>query len=283
MDTKDAILKAIEAPMKRYYEDMTTILGNWQPLERAAGELLEGRDVNDDEIPPVYLPLLQMMRLIAKVTKESEWDWADPKIQEIFKDKAESPLYRIFTNAMVGTVSSILSSVKVGTLVEVGTGPGRVTQGICEEMIKRKLSIPLIISDRAPGIVQVRDRLAEVFPSLTIHAFIWDINEKPPAALVERLVKPVLLFERFCLPYAGHGAIDMISPIADILVMQDDLSVTGRKMAFDLLYGKIGTQFLTVREAMTHLQRHFSFIHTCDEAVTQAINSGVTGFTLAIK
>ena len=49
MNTKETILKAIEEPMKRYYEDMTTVLGNWQPLERAAGELLEGRDVHDDE------------------------------------------------------------------------------------------------------------------------------------------------------------------------------------------------------------------------------------------
>ena len=84
MINKDAILKAIREPMQQYYQDMTGVLGNWQPLERAAGLLLEGGDVRDDEIPPVYLPLLQMMRLIAKVTRESEWDWADPRIQGIF-------------------------------------------------------------------------------------------------------------------------------------------------------------------------------------------------------
>jgi hypothetical protein len=283
MNTREAILKAIQEPMKRYYEDMTTVLGNWQPLERAAGELLEGRDVCDDEIPHVYLPLLQMMRLIGKVTRESEWDWSDPRIQEIFKDKADSPLYRIFTNAMVGTVSAIISRVRVGTLVEVGTGPGQVTQSICEEMIKRNSTIPLIISDRAPGIAQVRKKLAETFPSLAISAYIWNVNEQPPGKLVDSLVKPVLVFERFCLPYAGHEAIDMISPIADILVMQDDLSITGRKMAFDFLYEKIGTKFLTFREAMKHLKKHFSFIHTCDKDITEAINSGVTTFTLAIK
>jgi hypothetical protein len=93
----------------------------------------------------------------------------------------------------------------------------------------------------------------------------------------------VLVFERFCLPYAGHEAIDMISPIADILVMQDDLSITGRKMAFDLLYEKIGTKFLTFSEAMKYLKQHFSFIHTCDREITAEINSGVTTFTVAIK
>ncbi len=283
MNTKETILKAIEEPMRRYHEDMITVLGNWQPLERAAGELLEGRDVNDDEIPGVYLPMLQMMRLIAKVNRESEWDWADPRIQEIFKNKAESPLYRIFTRVMAGTVSAILANVKVGTLVEVGTGPGQITQSICEEMVKRNLSIPLIISDRAPGIAQVREKLARAYPSLSITAYLWNVTERPPGDLVDRLVKPVLVFERFCLPYAGHEAIDMISPIADILVMQDDLSITGRKMAFDFLYEKIGTTFLTLSEAMKHLTQHFSFIHTCDKEITEAINSGVTTFTVAIK
>lgn len=283
MINKDALLKAIREPMKRYYQDMTTVLGNWQPLERAAGILLEGGDVRDDEIPPVYLPLLQMMRLIAKVTSESEWDWADPRIQEIFKDKAASPLYRIFTNVMVATVSAIISTVRVGTLVEVGAGPGQVTKSICEAMMQRKIALPLIISDRAPGILQVCENLTKAFPSLAINAFIWNINEMPPGELVDGLVKPVLVFERFCLPYAGHEAIDMISPLADILVMQDDLSITGRKMAFDFLYERIGTKFLTLGEAMQHLQKHFSFIHTCDREITEAINSGVTTFTLAIK
>ena len=44
MINKDAILKAIREPMQQYYQDMTGVLGNWQPLERAAGILLEGGD-----------------------------------------------------------------------------------------------------------------------------------------------------------------------------------------------------------------------------------------------
>jgi len=65
--------------------------------------------------------------------------------------------------------------------------------------------------------------------------------------------------------------------------MQDDLSLTGRKMAFDLLYERIGTKFLTFNEAMKHLKKHFSFIHTCDKEISEAINSGVTTFTVAVK
>ena len=283
MISKDDVLKAIKKPMKQYYDEMTTVLGNWQPLERAAEKLLEGKEATDDEVPDAYLPLLEMMRLIAKVTRESEWDWSNPAVQALFKDKADSPLYKIFTNAIVGTICSIVKKVKVGTLVEVGTGPGQVTKSMCEEMVKSNITIPIVISDRAPGIIQTREYLIKAFPFLSINAFIWNIKEKPPMELVDNLAKPVLVFERFSLPYAGHDAIDMISPIADILIMQDDLSLTGKKMAFDVLYGKIGTQFLTFREAKKRLEKHFSFIHTCDGDITKAINSSVTTFTLAIK
>jgi hypothetical protein len=283
MINKDDVLKAIKKPMKQYYEEMTTVLGNWQPLERAAEKLLEGKEVSDDEVPNAYLPLLKMMRLIAKVTKESEWDWSNPIVQEIFRDKADSSLYKIFTNAIVGTVSSIFKKVKVGTLVEVGTGPGHITKSMCEEMVESNITIPIVISDKAPGITQTRENLIKAFPSLTVNAFIWDIKKKPSKELVGSLAEPVLVFERFSLPYAGHDAIDMISSIADILVMQDDLSLTGEKMAFDVLYEKIGTQFLTFREARQRLEKHFSFIHTCDRDITEAIKSSVTTFTLAIR
>ena len=184
---------------------------------------------------------------------------------------------------MVGTICSIVKKVKVGTLVEVGTGPGQVTKSLCEEMVKSNSFIPIVISDRSPGITQTRENLTKAFPSLTINAFIWDIREKPQKKLVESLKKPVLVFERFSLPYAGHDAIDMISPIADILIMQDDLSLTGKKMAFDVLYGKIGTKFLIFREAKKRLEKHFPFIHTCDRDITKTINSSVTTFTLAVK
>lgn len=283
MISKEDVLEAIRDPMKKYYAEMTSVLGNWLPLERAAEKLLQGKEASDDEVPNAYLPLLKMMRLIAKVTKESEWDWSNPDIQSIFKDKADSHLYKVFTNAIVGTVSSIFNKVKVGTLVEVGTGPGQVTKNLCEEMVKNNIAIPIVISDMAPAIKQTRETLIKAFPSLNINAFNWNIKEKPPKELVDSLAKPVLVFERFCLPYAGHDAIDMISPIADILIIQDDLSLTGKKMTFDILYGKIGTQFLTFREAKNRLEKHFSFIHICDRDVTQAINSNVATFTLAIK
>lgn len=283
MIDKQIILECLEEPMRQYYHEMVASLGNWQPLEVAAEKLLEGEDVRDNEVPAAYLPLVEMMRLIARVTRESEWDWANPAVQEFFKNKAESELYKIFTNAIVGTVAAIIKRVKIGTLVEIGTGPGKITAKLCEEMAANNISIPVIISDRAPGVMQVRDSLKKSFPALSINPFIWDSRTRPPSELVERLTGPVLLFERFCLPYAGHEAIDMIAPRADILILQDDLSLTGKKMAFDVLYGRIGTHFLIYSEALRHLEKYFSFIHTCDREVTEALQSTVTSFTVAVK
>jgi len=283
MIDKGTVLECIKAPMAQYLDEMNRTLGNWQPLEIAATKLLEGHKVNDDEVPAVYLPMVEMMRLIAEVTKESEWDWANPAVQKYFANKSESQLYGIFTNAIVGTIAAIIQKVKINTLVEVGTGPGQVSAALCRKMIQNDINIPLIISDRAPGITQTREKLLKDNPSLTIDSFVWDISREPPRELLEKLKKPVLLFERFCLPYAGHSAIDNIAPLADMMIMQDDLSLSGKKASFDILYGRIGTHFLVYKEAKKHLEKNFSFIHTCDKELAQTINYPVTTFTLAIK
>ena len=283
MINKEAILECIEDPMDQYQQNMTKALGDWKPLVDASEKLLAGKVVRDDELPPAFRPMVKMMRLIMEVTKESEWDWSNPAIQEIFKDKAESQIYKIFTEAIVGIVSSIMKTVKIGTLVEVGTGPGQVTSSLCKQMVKNNIDIPLVISDRAPSISQTGENLRKSFPSLTINDFVWDIGESPPKELTDALTKPVLLFERFCLPYAGYSAIDKIGPIADILIIEDDLNLTGKKEAPDLLYEKIGANFLTFKEAKKYLGKHFSLIHTCDKKTIESINAFVTTFTLAIK
>ena len=283
MIDKNRLLECIKKPMTDYLNQMKHTLRNWEPLEEAAKKLLNGREVKDDDVPDVYLPVLRMMRLIAEVTRESEWDWSNPAIQKFFANKSESPLYQIFTNAIVGTISEIIQKTDFNTLVEVGTGPGQVSDALCRKMIDDKIHIPLIISDRAPGISRTRETLRQKYPALKIDSFVWNITREPPRELLATLKKPVLLFERFCLPYAGHSAIDNIAPLADLMIMQDDLSLSGEKAAFDILYSKMGTNFLIFKEAEKYLKKHFSFIHTCDADLAQAVNYPVTTFTIALK
>jgi len=218
-----------------------------------------------------------------QVTKETEWDWSNPAIQHIYKEIAESQIYKNFSDATVGIISSIIRTVIIGTLVEIGTGPGHVTLRLCEEMTKHNITIPMVISDKLPGISHIGENLRKSFPSFTINDFIWDFRKDPPGELTEKLTKPVFLFERFCIPYGGYGAIDKIGPIADILIMVEDLNLSGKKEAYDIIFEKIGTQFFTYKETKKHLEKYFSFIYTCDRKTTQAINLPVTDFTLAIK
>ena len=283
MIDKETILSCIKEPMENYHQEAINTIGNWKPLLDASVKLLAGEEVKDSESPPIFLPLVKMMRLIMQITKESEWDWSNPAIQKIYREIAESQIYKMFAVATVGMVSSIIRAVNIGTLVEIGTGPGQVTSSLCEEMIKNNITVPMIISDKAPTISQTAEKLRNSFPSLTINDFVWDFREDPPGEMIEKLKKPVLFFERFCIPYGGYGTIDRIGPIADILIMVEDLNLIGKKEAYDIIYEKIGSQFFLFNEAKERLEKHFSFIHTCDRKTIETINAPVTDFTLAMK
>ena len=246
-------------------------------------KILAGAEVRNDEVQPELEFLVEWMRLIMEVTRDGQWDWTSPAVQAVYKNYADSMIYKTFARATVGIVTAILKTGQVGTVLEIGTGPGQVTEALCREMIKENISTPIIISDRAPGIAGVGENMRKNFPALSISDFVWNIREDPPEALVKKLAGPVLLFGRFCIPYGGYEAIDRVAPVADIYLMVEDLNLTGRKEAYDVIYEKIGLQFFTFQEAKKYLEKHFSFIHTCDQETIDAINLPVTDFTLAIK
>ena len=284
MIDKESVLAAITAPMQRYIQKMTRSLSDWQPLEDAAELLLLGLDMPDEQLHPDFKPLVKMMRLIRDLSREAAWDWANPLVQQTFKEVAEGEIFRMFSETAVDILMSIMQQVNIKTVVEAGTGPGKVTAQLCKEMLCRKLdNVSLIISDKVPAISQTASALRTAFPSLSITDFVWDVRQEAEQKLYESLKPPVLVFERFCLPYAGHSAIDNLSRLADILLLIDDLSLTGKKASFDLLYEKIGTQFLIFEKAKHHLEQFFSLIHVCDREVVKTINSPVVTFTLAIK
>jgi hypothetical protein len=269
--------------MEQYYQIMKDMIGNWQPLVEVSEKILAGADVSNENVPPQLHFLVDWMRLIMQVTRDSEWDWTKPEIQAVYKKIADSQIYKIFAEATVGIVTAILKTGQIGTLLEIGTGPGQVTEKLCTEMMHYNISVPIIISDRSPGIAETGERLRKLFPHLRITDFTWDIRKEPPGEVLSKITKPVLLYERFCIPYGGYAAIDNIAPAADILVMVEDLSRSGKKEAYDVIYEKIGLQFFTYAEAKKYLDKHFSFIHTCDTKTIEALNLPVTDFTLAMK
>jgi hypothetical protein len=284
MIDREAVLASIAEPMQSYHKKMTRDLQDWMPLEEAAQLLLEGKPIEYEKYIPDFRPLIKMMGLIVERTAGPGWDWADPEIRKVFKEVAEGNIYTMFSEIIVEMLISIMKCVPLSTVVEVGTGPGTVTANLCKAMVENHFEhIPLVISDRVPFITQVGDALRKSYPSLSISDFIWDVRESAPEELMKKLARPVLLFERFCMPYTGYDAIDTIAPLGDIFIIVDDLSLTGKKYAYDQIYGKIGSQFLVFEEAKHRLEKYFTFIHACDREASEAIHSPVITFTLAVK
>ena len=284
MINRETVLASIANPMKRYKEHMLRDLKDWMPLEDAARLLLEGKPIVYEDYVPDFRPLVKMMQVIVEKAGGSGWDWADPEVRTVFKEVADGNIYIMFSEIIVEMIISIMKCVPVSTVVEVGTGHGNVTANLCKAMVANHFDhVPLVISDRVPFISQVGDTLRKAYPSLSISDFIWNVRESAPEELNKKLTSPVLLFERFCMPYTGYDAIDTIAPLSDILIIVDDLSLTGKKYAYDQIYGKIGTQFLIFEEAKQRLEKYFSFIHACDREASEAIHSPVITFTLAVK
>jgi hypothetical protein len=283
MINKDQIIAAVKEPMAQYCRTMQQTIGDWQPLLTVSEKILAGEEVRNDEVQPEIEFLVEWMRLIMEVTRDGHWDWTSPSVQAVYKNYADSMIYKTFAAATVGIVTAIIKTGQAGTVLEIGTGPGQVTEALCREMTANNISVPIIISDRAPTIASVGDNLRKNFPVLPISDFIWNIREDPPAALLQKLDGPVLLFERFCIPYGGYESIDRVAPIADIFLMVEDLNLEDKKEAYDVIYERIGSQFFTLQETRKYLAKNFSFIHTCDQETIDAINLPVTDFTLAIK
>jgi len=283
MIDKEAVLRCIEGPMDLYKDEMCEVLDDWRPLLAASEKLLEGKEVDYEKIPPVMQLMVRMMQLIMELTDKKQWSWSHPEVVKVFGEKAESPFYRVLTNVIVRTITAIVKTVEVGTLLEVGTGPGKIAARLCEGFAAEHIDIPLIISDKEQHISGTGAELRGSFPDFSIRDFVWDLREDPPEELTDSLERPVLLFSRVSLPYAGYGAIDRISPLADIYVMQEDLNLTGRKEAYDLIYEKIGGTFFTYEKALQYLEKHFSLIHRCDRKTVEALHFPSATFTLAIK
>ena len=283
MIQKEVIRNCLQVPMDEYHQKMVSNIGNWRVLVDASKKILSGEKVDEAQYPDFFSANIKMMNLIMEKTSESTWDWSDPAIQGAYKEIADSAAYKMFEETTIALVAAILKKVSVGTLLEVGTGPGHLTEALCSDMTHNNISVPIIVSDRAAAVEQTAERLRGAFPHLTIHDFVWDVKNDAPSRLLAKCKKPVLLYERFSIPYGGYDSINRIAPVADIMIMNEDLNLTGEEEAFDIIYGKIGAQFFTFSETEKYLKQHFSFVYSCDEKTVKTIDAPVANFILAMK
>jgi hypothetical protein len=108
MIDKDLIVAAVKEPMRQYCQTMKQTIGDWQPLLAASGKILAGEQVRNDEVQPEFEFLVEWMRLIMEVTRDGQWDWTSPAVQEVYKNYADSMIYKTFAAAAVGIVTAII-------------------------------------------------------------------------------------------------------------------------------------------------------------------------------
>ncbi len=69
MINRETILACIKDPMEHYHQTMKSTIGDWKPLIGVSEKLLAGTEVENDECPAALLPLLNLMKLIMKITQ----------------------------------------------------------------------------------------------------------------------------------------------------------------------------------------------------------------------
>ena len=169
-------------------------------------------------------------------------------------------------------------------MVEIGTGPGQVTEALCREMMNENISVPVIISDRAPGIAAVGNTLRKNFPALSIHDFIWNIREDPPEALLKSSPGRCCFLSASASPMAAMKPSIGLRRSRISMLMVEDLNLTGKKEAYDVIYEKIGLAVFHLSGDTENILKSISpRIHTCDQETIDAINLPVTDFTLCDK
>lgn len=282
MQNAENIFAAIEKPLNGFCAAMQRSIGDWRPLQRAADKILAGEKVHPGEVQPQMQFLVDWMQLIMEVTRDGVWDWSSPEAQQTYRHYAESLMYKIFADTLAEVVRAIVQTGRVATVLEIGAGPGKATEALCGAMLAAGVTVPIVISDGAPGIRDTGRSLRARFPGLPISDFIWDIRDEPPGELVQSLKGPVLAFERFCIPYGGYDAIDRIAPVTDMLLMLEDFNLTETKEAYDIIFEKIGLAFFSYAETRARCARHFPHIHAF-ETPTATNLPDTCFFVLAIK
>jgi hypothetical protein len=189
-------------------------------------------------------------------------------------------------------------AMKKFDIIIVGAGPGGLAaayeaacRGLSVALIERRSKLSPITRACSEGLLVDEEYYGDSVSLSSDDGYIrfknsdivWDLKKGSHDHFDTSVKKPIMVFERFCMPYAGYDAIDVIAEVADILILVDDLSITGEKASFDRIYERIGSQFLVFEEAKKRLEKHFSFIHVCDREIIDLVNSPVTSFTLAIK
>lgn len=263
MLTKNVIQEKLADLEIKYVEFCLKQFGSWKDFARATRRIYKGEAVDEADVPASYLHEFRLMREILKMEATGKFDWTNPVLKESFSHFVTSDYYKIW-GATITEISLRLARLSgVKTLVEIGAGKGNLTEIMITGLDKAGMTIPLVVTDVSPAVLENIGKLKNRFQHLSVETIPWDIKEQPPAQLVQKIQHPCLLYERASVMYSNIASIENMARMADIVVFGDMFNYTGALDAYDDIAKKIGGEplfYSRIRPVMKQcFQDHFMF------------------------
>jgi len=263
MLTKDLIKKNCADLEKEYVDYMVEHFAEWKKWADASQRMADGEEVKEEEIPEAFVLEFRLIDATLIMEAAGKFDWSNPQLREIFKQLAQSSLYKFVAKMTTQISLQLAKYAGVKTLVEIGAGRGNLTKTMLQQVAELNLPVNLIVTDVDPIVLESMKQLKSNYPQITIETLLWDIKEAPSQELIEKIQSPCLIYERASMMYASIPAIENIASIADVAVFSDMFNYTGTLYAYDEIAKKIGAQPLFYSKLKPLLDKcfreHFMF------------------------
>lgn len=256
---------------EQYVDHLIKRFGQWEVWAEASRRVARGEEVKDDEIPKAFHAEMKMMKVILDMETSGTFDWNNPRLRRIFEEIAQEPFYAFFGEMITSIALRVARIAGVKTLLEIGAGKANLTRIMLGQMRKAGFSLPLVVTDAQPIILENIKQLQAGNPRVELETALWNILEPPSDELLGRLDGPTLLYERYTLNYATIKAFENISRVADVLILGDWFNHSGRLFAYDDVFKKIGAQPLFYRDVEPLLERYFPNRLIFDQRAVDAI------------
>jgi hypothetical protein len=271
MLTKEILQSKLADLEKTYVDFCLKQFGSWKDFALATRRIYKGEAVDEADVPASYLHEFRMLREVLKMEATGKFDWTNPVLKESFSHFVTSDYYKIWGATITEISLRIAQLAGVKTLVEIGAGKGNLTEIMITRLDKAGMTIPLIVTDVSPAVLENIGKLKNRFQHLPVATMAWDIKEQPPAEFVQMIQHPCLMYERASIMYSNIASIENMAAIADIVVFGDMFNYTGELDAYDDIAKKIGGEplfYSGIRLLMEKcFQDHFMFDLRAQEAL----------------
>lgn len=256
--SKESLQNKLADLEKPYVAFLCEQFAGWRGFADATQRLIEGKDVKQTDCPESYLHEFRMLKEVLAMDATGSFDWNNPVLRESFAHFATSPFYILWGETIARISLRLAEEAGVKTLVEIGAGRGHMTGIMMKQMEEKDCSLPLVVTDVAPAVLENIDKLAAGHPGIAMRTMPWDITQPPPLALLESIERPCLIYERASIMYSNIPALENMASVADIVVFGDMFNYTGELYAYDSISEKIGGKPLFYSQIRPLMEKYFT-------------------------